>query len=268
MQNARQCGILFFPMDANDYAERVISYIDLLGFENYIQGHTSQDSRQLVKVFVDTLKASPGDAVLDRRTTWFSDTIVTSIPLVMPDGSPQLHGVLFHELHALALAQADIFDQRQMFVRGAVTIGRVAHEEDAIFGPAFLKAYHLEQETCFPRIEVDRELLKRYFRTRELVASHHSKHSVDFRYVRPLIRKDTNKTRYIDYLGSIETEFDDPVYYPVFVQKHRDAIVARLRDNDACIHAKFLWLAAYHNSVVLKKPQLAGGAYGNLLVPI
>jgi hypothetical protein len=91
---------------------------------------------------------------------------------------------------------------------------------------------------------------------------------MDFRYVKPLIRRDKNKTRYIDYLGWTDTEFDLPEDYPAFVQKHRDAIVARLRDNDARVHAKFLWLATYHNSVVLKKPILASGAYGNLLVPI
>ena len=184
----------------------------------------------------------------------------------MPDGSPQLHGILYHELAALAIAQADIFDQKQMFVRGAVTIGRLTHEEDTIFGPAYLNAYRLEQKTCFPRIEVDRELLRRYFRTTELVAAHHPRHTTDFQYVRPLIRKDTNKTRFIDYLGWVEP--DVPQYYPILIQKHRDAIVAGLRDNDTRIRAKFLWLAAYHNSVVLKKPMLGGGAYGNLLVPI
>src|ERR1700722_7440726 len=109
-------------VETKGYAERVVSFIDVLGFKEYIDNHTAQDARQLLKVFVDAFNCATGDADLGRRTSWFSNTIVTSIPLVIPDGSPQLHGILYHELAALAIAQADIFDQKQMFVRGAVTI--------------------------------------------------------------------------------------------------------------------------------------------------
>jgi hypothetical protein len=239
-------------MNSFDYADRVISCVDLLGFKRLVKERTAEDIRRIIDKLLKSFRACDGDATLDRKSTWFSDMIVTSIPLVMPDEGPQLHGILYHELADLAMAQTEIFDQTGIFVRGAITVGKLIHNHDLIFGPAMIRAYELEQSTVFPRIAIDPDLLTRYSSGRELVAAHHVSHTVDSAYIDPLLWRDTNGVCSVNYIEECEHNFDDSRYYPVFMKKHRDAIVDGLQNKDSRIKEKYAWLAAYHNSVVTK----------------
>lgn len=232
------------------YTEHVISFIDILGYSEFVLTHTSEEVEQCVQIVLDAFSATPGDEVIGRRTTYFSDTIVTTIPIVAQDGRAQLHGTLFHELTALALAQADFFDRLGLFVRGSITIGLLEHSESRLFGPAVIEAHRLEQQAIWPRIVVSRPLINRYFSSRDLMARHHLRHSVEYRYVKPLIYRASDRARFVDYIGTLPFNLDNVGYLEVFLTKHRDAILAGLLHSDPRVVAKYQALAVYHNASV------------------
>jgi hypothetical protein len=234
------------------YSEHIISFIDIIGYADFVKSKSAEDVNRCVSILLDAFSAQKGDEVLGRRTTYFSDTIVTTIPLVAPNGTPQRHGTLYHELAALALAQADLFDRQGLWVRGAITIGDVHHTENRLFGPGIIEAYKLEQKSCFPRIVIDPKLLKRYFSSRELLAVHHRTHHMDFEYIAPLIRRERNRVRHVDYLLTLQDNLDNAHYFETLIRKHKSAILSGLKSEDAGIHSKYLWLAEYHNSTLRK----------------
>ncbi|MDZ4752842.1 MAG: hypothetical protein SGI87_14595 [Flavobacteriales bacterium] len=157
---------------------------------------------------------------------------------------------MYHELSALALAQADLFSSRGILVRGSITIGQLYHENNEIFGPALIRAHKIEQTACYPRIVIDRELFRRYFTSRDLVNYQHLTHSIDYKYIRPIIRREANGDRIVDYLLYVINNFDYPEEIPDFLLKHKDFIKVGLANKSESIRKKFLWLSNYHNQSI------------------
>ncbi|HET6407438.1 MAG TPA: hypothetical protein VFG14_06120 [Chthoniobacteraceae bacterium] len=239
------------------YSEHLIAFIDILGYSELVAQADFDEVDRCVRIFLDAFAARDPDQWLGRRTTYFSDTIVTTIPVIHPKSGPQLHGLLFHEINALCLAQADLFDRLGVIVRGGLTVGNLIHDETRIFGPAVIQAYKLEQSASFPRIVVDRRLFTRYFADRALVASHHIRRAQDYSYIRPLLYRESNGDRSVDYLGQALHNLDDPDYYPVLLEKHRDLIRNGLAHHSSSVRAKYLWLTRYHDHTVRRtmKPE-------------
>ncbi|MES2440921.1 MAG: hypothetical protein V4584_17785 [Verrucomicrobiota bacterium] len=239
------------------YSEHLIAFIDILGYSELVAQADFDQVDRCVRIFLDAFAARDPDQMLGRRTTYFSDTIVTTIPVTHPEHGHQLHGLLFHEIYALCLAQAELFDRLGVIVRGGLTVGDLIHDETRIFGPGVIQAYKLEQSASFPRIVVDRRLFARYFADRALVADHHIRRSQDYSYIRPLLYRESNGDRSVDYLGQALYNLDDPEYYPVLLGKHRDSIRDGLGHQSSSVRAKYLWLTRYHDHTVRKtmKPE-------------
>jgi len=72
----------------------------------------------------------------------------------------------------------------------------------------------------------------------------------ELRYVDQLLRVDPDGTRFIDYLGASESEFDDPADFFLFLESHAELVRRKLAATTGRVREKFEWLAAYHNSVV------------------
>jgi len=234
------------------YSEHLISFIDILGYSELVVRADCEEIERCIEVFLDAFAAEESDQILGRRTTYFSDTIITTIPVLNPDGRPQLHGTLFHELSALCLAQADLFDRLGIFVRGGVTVGDLVHEETRIFGPAVIRAHELEVGASFPRIVVGREVFARYFANRDLVANHHRRRSQDYTYIHSLLHREPNGDRCVDYLGQALHNLDKREYFMTLLTKHKNAVLKGLKHSSSSIRSKYFWLQRYHNETVRK----------------
>ncbi len=184
------------------YSEHVISFVDILGYSELVLQEDYEKVEQCNQIFKDAFAAVESDQMIGRRTTYFADTIITTIPVISPSGKPQVHGTLCCELEALCLAQADLFNHTGLFVRGGVTVGDLVHDETRIFGPAVIRAHALEVKASFPRIIVGREVFTRYFRDRDLVAKSHPRRSQDYSCIRPLLYREANRDRCINYLSN------------------------------------------------------------------
>ena len=142
---------------ANVYSERYVAFIDILGFTSHVRQseHSPSEAQKLVNI-MDRISNHWSDKALqvahdvygeDFRSQSFSDCTVLS-EAATPRG---LHYLLFR-VSSFAL---DLL-ANGFLSRGGVAKGLLHHSDKAVFGPAFLKAYDLEQKIAeYPRIIVD-----------------------------------------------------------------------------------------------------------------
>jgi hypothetical protein len=131
------------------YENRLVAFFDILGWRNEIAAAGS-DPRHIARLasalrMFNANTGSVGDA--GARLTTFSDNVVFSKPFVAGD--------LAWLLQSLAITQLGLAVQG-FWLRGAVTVGPLHHDQHIVFGPALNKAYELESEVAlYPRILLD-----------------------------------------------------------------------------------------------------------------
>lgn len=131
-----------------EYENRVVVFIDILGFKNIIK-----EAEKAIEVasILDNLQncvAQHGDNHLNieyhesLEIAYFSDSIVLSC----------LKGKDHFLLDDLARLQIDLM-MKGIFIRGCITIGKLYHKGNYIFGEALIEAYETESKVAkYPRI--------------------------------------------------------------------------------------------------------------------
>ena len=237
------------------YRQAIVTFVDILGFREIVSSRPVSDVRRIVRLVQHF--ARPGgqeardlsdDEVPWTRTFAFSDSIIR----IRPFDRNFREGALFSEVISLVHMQADLADVG-VFVRGGLTTGNVFFEDNAIFGPAFVRAYDLESQFAnVPRVVVDPLVFEELRSNPELRAEHHDLED-EIHYLRHLLSRSDDGIWFVDYLRAIQRELDEPDYYPTFLEHHRDFIIR----NSAAVSGhsralqKYLWLANYHNDVVV-----------------
>jgi hypothetical protein len=143
-----------------DYAERVIVFIDVLGFGALVEASGHQKDRgdpQIQKRIGDAILWSLEDlhelhALKNLMFTQFSDSFVVSCDA----GKGQFTLNFF----AIAvLSTIDHFLSSGLLLRGGITKGPLIHDGTLLFGPAMNRAYQLESKMAkLPRVILDPEL--------------------------------------------------------------------------------------------------------------
>lgn len=135
------------------YENRLVAFFDILGWKNEIAA-AGDDARRIARLaaavrMFNANAATVGDA--GARLTTFSDNVVFSKPFAEGDVQWLLQG--------LATTQLGLAVQG-FWMRGAVTVGLLHHDEHIVFGPALNRAYHLESKVArYPRILLDQQVL-------------------------------------------------------------------------------------------------------------
>jgi hypothetical protein len=138
----------------NDYQEKYVAFIDLLGFNQLIakvaadvmERHRVIEALKIVK---DTCCHNPA---IDMRFTYFSDCIVLSAKR-----SPHALWEIFQSIELLTcnLLQHDVF------VRGGLAVGPTHHSEHFVFGASVIEAYNLErQRACQPLVLLSPDVVR------------------------------------------------------------------------------------------------------------
>lgn len=145
------------------YEIRLFAFIDILGWKDLIKrsvndqnilrdvnfGHKelsrlTGNLREQKSYFTQRGQPQYGPAV---ESTQFSDTVVVSCPV----SRQAYYGFLLH-----IYATCSKLLEAGFYTRGGVTAGFVYHNDNAVFGPALITAYELEQHVAiYPRIVVD-----------------------------------------------------------------------------------------------------------------
>ena len=77
--------------------------------------------------------------------------------------------------------------------------------------------------------------------------------NTEMRFIRTLIRRDSDGRYFVDYLRAISSEFDNPIPdYLKFLNMHGNLIKIGLRrfKSDKRVLEKYEWLKSYHNLTV------------------
>lgn len=145
------------------YRDRIVSFIDILGFANAIERSASDQA--LVEGIYAALNTAPFSSPLHGppnfpdsiswsravKATNFSDSIVIS-------AERSVVGLV--TVMEMSRAFACVLLQLGMLARGGVACGPLIHEDHLIFGPGLVRAYRLESEAAkVARIIIDEDTI-------------------------------------------------------------------------------------------------------------
>ena len=233
------------------YEERIVAFFDILGFRNIIKGteNNQELGRRVLQVlnYVGKIKDEnrnglhPECDVVGRQVTVFSDSIIISYPTYSPSS-------LFYIIYDAVNLQMNMFNNG-FLIRGGISLGKMYHQRDVAFGPAFVSAYDLETNCAFyPRVVIAKETVDL-----GLTKNPHNLPEDERRSVNQLLRKDFDGFYYVDFLNQ-RAETNDDQEYADLLTKVREMIITGLTLNNARLTQKYEWLKnKYNNAVILQK---------------
>jgi len=250
------------------YNKRMVAFLDILGFERIVD--KSRNDTEIVRKLANMLMSSKHIAlsILKSKLTVlkvdptqyvyraFSDTSVITGPYISHDDLVFLSTwIMYYQYH--------LWKEEKSFLRGAIVYGDIYHDEDIIFGPAIIDAYHLERDAgkaIWPRVLIDESILDKVTEL-ELKGD-----------LFEIFRRDNNNMVYCDYLreffhlmilaalekttGKREQDFGDPIE---LFGDHQEAILTQVRNtleeekDDSKrkgIINKYVELSNYHNATI------------------
>lgn len=247
------------------YTPHLITYIDILGFRELVEKRSPNFISYAIR---QVIEATEPDRKI-RETNQenyikFSDLIVHTVPILSPSNQKFPDGIVFHEIHGLALAQATLVEEG-LLLRGAVTLGMLERSYGVVFGPGIIAAYDLEREQAqFPRIVIEPGLFDA-LKDSPLLRLH-STYEEEMKFISSFVKRDDDGVIFIDYLGGMQDECDHPADYFDFLEKHKKFVeknLAKFKESKRVLY-KYRWLKKYHNAVV--QTRLKPGYYEEFLV--
>jgi hypothetical protein len=240
------------------YRPSIVTFIDILGFRSIVSRTSANEIYEIVKRVQRHAGSTDEDIVREfgqidetnwTRCVFFSDSIVR----VRPFDAVYRDGSLFHEIIDLVHAQGELAHQG-IFIRGGLTIGEIHQSDGVIFGPAMVRAYDLESSFAnYPRIVIDPDVFKALRTDQRLHAEHHDV-TQEIKYIKRLVRKGDDGLYFIDYLGAIRNEMDEPEAFPEYLADLKKEIVSQAVSaaSNLSVLQKYLWMAKYLNSVAAR----------------
>ena len=238
----------------SSYRQSLISYIDILGFSELIEG--SKDNSSEVKRILEILKSAQKDLSINPsgfpsvskefKSENFSDLTVRARFI---DKTNEIE-TAFQEIDLIGLLQFGLILENQLLIRGGICTGDLYFDQEIVFGPGLIKAYRLESEfAIYPRIVVDRDLA--------FAVNDWCENDSD---PAPIVRGDDGAF-FIDYLTSA-TSFDLRAHVPeanpeeglIKAEKHKAFVIKEIKSIDSKCHErvkqKRAWLGIYHNASI------------------
>lgn len=256
------------------YEERLCLFLDILGFKNHVDESTKDTDKSqkstyrtlTVEMLYEALK-SIGEAMTftveglesnsTKMVTQFSDSIVVSYKL-------DEASALFDMLYDIYLLQINLI-QRGILVRGAITAGKLIHNEKLVFGPALNEAAELEKLAMYPRVILSQEII---VLGKNRHASHHSTADEE-KSIMSLLKKDLDGMFYIDYFAVSPGEFDeewDGLYNHMIELRELIKRLSQLTRSPS-IKLKHSWMRQKFNDVALPLEQSKYRKFNDFDVP-
>ncbi len=235
-----------------NYGNRFVAFIDILGFKSIVE-NTENDTSEYIRiknvlnyiagVRTDNYQGPLAKYGILKEISVFSDSIVISYSQDISIG-----GSLFHILLDLIFLCLDLLNAN-IFVRGAVTHGKMYHDEKVCFGPAMIDAYQKEEKIAvYPRIIIDAKAI-------EMGIKYHGQSNTpewECEYLANIISQDKDGQFFLDYLSQIQ-EFDSTEAYINYMRRIKNYITMNLsKEYDSKIQEKYLWFAEYYNKALTR----------------
>lgn len=236
------------------YKRSLICHLDLLGFRELIQAKKPGEISRMLRLFSDAVKPLTREvevkALGTRQFVAFSDLHITVIPTEPGDGSAR--GLIFLQIIRLVHAQWKLFFDHGILVRGGIVVGEAIRSYDRFFGQGIIDAYDVEsKQALYPRIVVHASVFDELQRNPQ-VWTHDGDRKGEFKAVKGLLHHDVeNGLYYIDYLRIMESELDNPEYYPDCLEIFRKKVEAMISETShAGAISKLEWMQRYYQRIV------------------
>lgn len=258
------------------YEERYCLFLDILGFKDIVEQSAQPDTKVKsanhpiggvyfsLKKIASSLKYKAAvvgaHGVMkpsSRVVTQFSDSVVVSYKVDEADG---LAAMLYDVLHL----QMKLI-QRGLLIRGAITKGALHHDQDFVFGPALNEAAELEKVAMYPRVIVDRDLLKNAGISVATVTN--SGKSAE-RSVGSLVACDLDGMFYVDYFYLHPEDFnDDWGSLCEYLIKLREVVKGLSQKRQPGLKLKHSWLRQKFNEIASNVEQSKFQRLGSHRIP-
>lgn len=131
-----------------EYTEKIILFIDILGFKNLINQKKPEEIREILNLIYKFLKRE-NKSLPNYQISHFSDSVILSFEL------PKDGNIVFI-LSILQTLIISLLQQYSVLLRGGMCKGNIYHTNELVFGPGVNHAYEIESKTAiYPRIVVD-----------------------------------------------------------------------------------------------------------------
>ena len=242
------------------YSKSLVSFIDTLGFSNFIKNSKAVDIANLLSCFYETSVDYCQENKENQIINFSDSTVRVHTPVVDPDDEFGFRSPLVEEVQSLAAIQFELSCWQGVFLRGGLTFGEVFCGQNMVFGQALIDAYRLESaHAIYPRILVDPKLIRSLDQHPELVAPWSEKANLAFTYgdsessldglsytkkrLETCLIIDEKENIFLDYLGMKIKGADIG-----FVLNHKNAIENHYKfAKDDRVREKYAWLKKYHN---------------------
>jgi hypothetical protein len=217
------------------YQKKVIAFIDILGFKELLNSRKCEEIAEILDIFYSV-------PLLDRTVYPTKTVSVMSDSLVISFDVRDESGVAYCLSELLLIIMGCM--QIGIALRGGIVVGEILHNEKYCFGNGFVKAYQLEKLAKYPRVIVDKEVLKIGIKNRAL------RHGEDIEkeYITSFLAEDDDGYYYIDYIGEAACreieDFENGMGYINYLDGIGVTIKNELKksENIPEIKEKYLWM--------------------------
>ena len=236
------------------YKRSLICHLDLLGFRELIRTKKPGEISKMLRLFSDAVKpltrGMEVKALGTKQFVAFSDLHITVIPTEPDDDSAR--GLIFLQIIRLVHAQWKLFFDHGILVRGGIVVGDAIRSYERFFGQGVIDAFDVEsKQALYPRIVVHASVFEELRRNPQ-VWMHDGDEKGELKAVKSLLHHDEeNGLYYIDYLRVMESELDNPDYYPECLELFRKKIGEMISEtsHDGA-RSKLEWMQRYHRRIV------------------
>lgn len=237
------------------YENRVVLFLDILGFKNVIDKTVDKndiDNENNIQLLYDAISQMYSEVtwqpsnLTSRVITQFSDSIVLSFLI---DDSNEVIQFFDDILHLITM-----LIKKGLLCRGAISYGKLIHNERVIFGPAMIEAYLTESKAAlYPRVILDRSLL-------DILHKNQKAKNKDIYWKAPFfinyVEEDLDDKFYLDYILKARYVMAGDEYLEEYLPILRKNIIDGLRFKSPDIKVKFGWLKnKFNNSIELLNTQ-------------
>lgn len=219
-----------------EYEDRLLIYLDVLGFENYINytvdsrleaGQKVQNVQRYLKMlrnFVDNERIKISES---KKITCFSDLIIISID------TSEIEYFAHEIMDLMYLMYNSIV--HGFLIRGAIVYGKLIHNDNQIFGPSLIKGYKWERDISkYPRIIIEESIVK------DITEFHRNKYDPDFIKFKDCIVRDKDGFYYLNYFEDVRETVDNLGQYIKFIKSFTD-LLYEIAENPI-LEEKYSWL--------------------------
>lgn len=239
-----------------NYENRIVLFLDILGFKSIIEKtiDKNQDNEEGIETLYNNLtgikefltsRLKQKDVFQNRnlslKVTQFSDSIIISF--INDDNSTLLN--LIRTIQELILKLVN----NGILCRGAISYGKLIHDNRLIFGPALNDAYETETKAAlYPRIILDKSLIEIGKQSKQPSLFQESINNEEI--ILGYLSQDSDDKYYIDYFPKDIGNYKYVTDIQVYLANLRQIIINGSRFTKPDLKVKYGWMKNKYNNLL------------------